>query len=333
MSIKWRKKLRSDTLPWLLGSNPWTKYKTLTDLMDVPLSSIEAKESKKELCNDPQIKDLIAESLDWIPEAPTRNNDPKISYYKLRMLADFGLSMKDKGIKEITDKATEHIEDDMFAIRGALPERPKRGEKFVKPDPYADVWHVLPCNSPIITYSLLCLGLNNSQVKKAVGKLKEKWDTKQGWFCHLFFVSSQFKKLQVGCPMAGLMALEVFSQVPGLKESKYAENAYEPLKFHREYGKTIYYFGRSRKFWTLKYPFVWYNALYLAEVLTRFDFLKKEELVKELIEWIENSQDKNGRFKPTSVFMPYKGWDFGNKKEPSPWITFLCYRILKRWYG
>lgn len=58
--------------------------------------------------------------------------------------------------------------------------------------------------------------------------------------------------------------------------------------------------------------------MYLADVLTRFDFLKKEKLVKELIDWIEKSQDENGRFKPTSMFIDYKGWGFANKKESSP---------------
>ncbi len=133
--------------------------------------------------------------------------------------------------------------------------------------------------------------------------------------------------------MAGLMALEVFSQIPELKESNYSINAYEPIRFHREYGKTMYYFGRSKKFWTLKYPFMWYNALYLAEILSRFDFLKDDELLKEIIEWIESLQDEAGRFKPTSMFMPYKGWDFANKKEPSPWMTYLCCNILKRYYS
>lgn len=28
--------------------------------------------------------------------------------------------------------------------------------------------------------------------------------------------------------------------------------------------------------------------------------------------------------------MTYKGWDFGQKREPSAWITFLMQRILKR---
>ncbi|MDA3850385.1 MAG: hypothetical protein PF447_03855 [Spirochaetaceae bacterium] len=39
--------------------------------------------------------------------------------------------------------------------------------------------------------------------------------------------------------------------------------AIEPLIYHRELGKSLYYFGRSKKFWTFKYPFVWYNALYI----------------------------------------------------------------------
>ena len=66
-----------------------------------------------------------------------------------------------------------------------------------------------------------------------------------------------YKKLQAGCPMAGLMALELFSLVQDLKKPEYARNAFEPIRFHREYGKSIYYFGRSKKFWTLKYPFIW----------------------------------------------------------------------------
>jgi len=39
---------------------------------------------------------------------------------------------------------------------------------------------------------------------------------------NFFFVEGMFKKLQVGCPMAGLMVLKVFSQIPELKESEYA---------------------------------------------------------------------------------------------------------------
>lgn len=129
------------------------------------------------------------------------------------------------------------------------------------------------------------------------------------------------------------MALDVFSKIPEIKESEYSRFAFEPIKYHNDCGRTLYYFGRSKNFWTLKYPYVWYNALYMADVLTRFDFLKNEPVVNELIDWIIASQTDDGKFKPTSIFMNYKGWDFSNKKEPSPWITFLCSRILKQYYN
>ncbi len=245
------------------------------------------------------------------------------------MLADFGLTVADAGMNEIALKATEHIDDGLFAFKQQLPEK-RQG--FSKPAPDGDEWHALPCDSPLISYTLLASGYKTPAVVQSVDIIKEKWNNAQGWFCHFFFVESMFNKLQIGCPMAGLMALELFSLVPDIKESVYAKNAYQPIRFHRDYGKSLYYFGRSKKFWTFKYPYVWYNALYLADVLTRFEFLKEEALLKELVEWIKKSGDEEGKFKPTSIFMIYKDWDFANKKEPSPWITFLCCRILKRYY-
>jgi len=330
MSDQWKNKLKDDPIPWLLESNPWTRYRTLTDILEQPLSETEVKNTKNELCQFQQVKDLLDDASQWFPQSITRHNDAKICYYKLRMLADFGLTKEDPGIEEIIKKITLKPDKGLFAVRQTLPEK---GKGFEKPNANADEWHALPCDSPLITYILISLGVDNRQIKNTIEQFKDHWETEPGWFCHFFFVENQFKKLQIGCPIAGLMALEVFSQVPELKESQYAKNAFAPLKFHKEHGKSLYYFGRSKKFWTLKYPFVWYNALYLAEVLSRFDFLKKEPLVKELVQWIEASQDENGRFKPTSMYMPYKSWDFSNKKEPSPWMTFLCCRILKRWYS
>jgi len=325
----WKTKLKGDPLPWLLESNPWTQYRSLIDLLELPENSKEVKNARFKLVNDARIQNLIFETSQWFPEAITRHNDPKLSFYKLRMLTDFGLSIEDEGMEDIVRKAVEHVENGLFAIRQELPEK---GNGFKKPNPKADEWHALPCDSPLITYTLLQLGYTAPVVMQSVDRIKEKWKAPQGWFCHFFFVDGLYKKIQIGCPMAGLMALEVFSKISELKEAEYAKNAYEPIRFHKEYGKSMYYFGRSKKFWTLKYPYVWYNALYLAEVLTRFEFLKNDALVKELIEWIEQSQDEDGKFKPTSMFMIYKGWDFANKKEPSPWITYLCCKILKEYY-
>lgn len=330
MNDNWKNKLKGDPLPWLLEGCPWAKYRTIIDLLDVPKTSKQVLDAKKDMLNNPNIISLIADTAQWFPTAATRHSDSKISHYKLRVLNDFGLTINDHGITEIINKVCEHTEDGLFSFRQELPQK---GKGFQKPNPNTDEWHALPCDSPLITYSLLCMEHRTASVMQSIEIIKEKWSNNKGWFCHFFFVESIYKKLQIGCPMAGLMALEVFSQIPELKESQYSKNAYDPIKFHRDYGKSMYYFGRSKKFWTLKYPFVWYNALYLAEVLSRFDFLKNDELLEELINWIEDSQDDDGKFTPTSMFMNYKGWDFANKKEPSPWITFICCRILKRYYS
>lgn len=168
---------------------------------------------------------------------------------------------------------------------------------------------------------------------KSIDIIKDKWISDTGWFCHLFFVNSQYKKHNIGCMMAGLEALELFSLIPNQIEGEILKNAFNPLQYHKDYGKSLYYFGRSKKFWTFKYPFVWYNALYIADVLSRFDSFKDDTLLKEIIDWISASQDEDGRFQPTSMFMHYKNWDFANKKEKSPWITYLCCKILKQYYS
>ncbi|MBC8185827.1 hypothetical protein H8E88_32470 [candidate division KSB1 bacterium] len=256
--MSWQNILNGDPIPWLLESNPWTKYRTLVDLLDLPKDSSEVTAAYQELIKHPQIQTLINETTEWFPQCITRHNVPYLSHYKFLMLAECGIEKKEKQIQEIIKKATSHIKENSFSIMQILPQK---GEGFPKPDPDATEWHALPCDSPLITYTLLLLDYADERIQKSIDKLKEHWKTKQGWFCNFFFVESQFKKFQIGCPMAGLMALQVFSLVPGLKESEYAQNAYEPIKFHKDYGKSIYYFGRSKKFWTFKYPFVWYNAL------------------------------------------------------------------------
>ncbi len=40
--------------------------------------------------------------------------------------------------------------------------------------------------------------------------------------------------------------------------------------------------------------------------------------------------DVDGKFSAESIWMDWKSWDFGQKKIPSRWITFVAQRILKR---
>lgn len=283
---------------------------------------------KTELLQDPLIQDLISESLEWFPFLPKRHDDSKMSHYKLRMLADFGLTVDDHpDIRNTVEKAKSHIDNRLPAIRQKLPEK----------DAPADCseWNALPCDAAHLTTTLYRLGDRSDIVLQAIDILKDRWTNEPGWFCNLFFVKSQFKKYQAPCPMAGLHMLELAYTVGDSEKEEYIQNAFKGLSFHRDLNMSLYYFGRSKKFWTFKYPFVWYNALYLAHVISNFPEFRKTELYAELVNWIKDNkeEDESGQpsgWKPTSIFMPYKKWDFGNKKQISPWITHICNTILEK---
>jgi hypothetical protein len=40
--------------------------------------------------------------------------------------------------------------------------------------------------------------------------------------------------------------------------------------------------------------------------------------------------DADHRFKPESIWMAWRGWDFGQKRAPSRWLTLLVVRMLER---
>ena len=100
----WKTKLNADPISWLLDSNPWTRYRTMTDLLEVDSSNPDLLKSRADLLQHEQVQKLVKEVQDWITIAPTRNNDSKISYFKLRMLADFGIRHDDLEISEVVDK-------------------------------------------------------------------------------------------------------------------------------------------------------------------------------------------------------------------------------------
>ncbi len=90
----------------------------------------------------------------------------------------------------------------------------------------------------------------------------------------------------------------------------------------------IFYMGHD--FRKLKAPFVWYDLLHVLEVLTQFPWLAGDERLREMIDVLAGKADAAGRFTPESVYQAWSGWDFGQKKAPSRWLTLLAHRILAR---
>jgi hypothetical protein len=83
-------------------------------------------------------------------------------------------------------------------------------------------------------------------------------------------------------------------------------------------------------FCKLKAPLIWYDILHVLDVLSAFPSVIKDPRFQAMLETALQKMTPDRTFIPESIYLPYKNWDFGQKKDPSRWITFLMYRIMQR---
>jgi hypothetical protein len=99
----------TEQIQWLLDSNePWARYRTLTDLVDLPPDVLDVQASRSEMVTHPLVQDLISGSADWPGYALKRHNDAKHPIYQFSTLADFGLQASDPGMAPSIDAIMNH---------------------------------------------------------------------------------------------------------------------------------------------------------------------------------------------------------------------------------
>ena len=82
-----------------------------------------------------------------------------------------------------------------------------------------------------------------------------------------------------------------------------------------------------------------YPVEYIVTVTTRPQRAKEKDNVdyhfisvasfQEMIETI-TAQAREGRYTATSMYRAWQGWSFADKKQPTPWLTCLVLRTLRR---
>jgi hypothetical protein len=75
---------------------------------------------------------------------------------------------------------------------------------------------------------------------------------------------------------------------------------------------------------------VWYDILHTCEALSRFEFVRVNPLFQDMLAELVCQADADGYYTAGSMYQAWKGWSFADKKQPSPWLTFLVLRIQKR---
>ena len=326
---------RSDTLlQWLLQSEePWTRYRTLVDLLDRPADDPEVQAARAEMLAHPQVQALVAEAAAWPGGALARHNDARHPLYRLSTLADFGLRADDPGMSAAVQAVLAHQSPEgPFQTLLRIP------RAFGGTD--EDTWAWVLCDAPTLLYALLAFGLgSDARVRQAVEHLAGLVQD-NGWRCTAAPELGKFRgpgRRSDPCPIANVVALKALSLVPDADgyvrlDSPATRTGVAMLLDHWEQRgeRKFYLFGIGTDFRKLKYPCVWYDVLHVADVLSRFPFACADPRLREMVDTITAKAGDQGRYTAGSMYVAWKGWSFADKKHPSPWLTFLVLRIQKR---
>jgi len=318
-----------DLLQWLMNSNEsWTRYRTLVDLLDQPEDASEVREARAQMLDHPMIRGLINDASSRGEQPLKRHNDAGHPIHKLATLVDFGLRVEDQQMQPlletvISNQSTQGAFQSVLNIPKAFG---GSGE---------DMWTWVGCDAPVLLYVILKAGNDRDlRVRAAVDHLVGL-SSEVGWRCSAAPELGKFRgpgRKSDPCPIANVYSLKALSLVPGLMDSPTAHAGVEMLLQHWESppGQKYYLFGVGSDFRKLKYPFVWYDIMHVADVLSRFPFVHSDPRLQSMVAEIAQNADTGGRYTASSMYQTWKGWSFADKKNPSPWLTFLVLRIQKR---
>ncbi|MHB1153152.1 MAG: hypothetical protein ACYCWE_19680 [Eubacteriales bacterium] len=308
----------------LLNAKPWTEYGTRLYLLNQDKNDKEVLEAKKKILAHPLIQNMISEFDHWEDEIVSSHKSAGLLLHKLAFLADIGLTAEDPGIENIISVILKHRTEE-----GIIKVPVNISAHFGGTG--QNTWGWCLCDTPEIVYSLLKFGLSE-ELKPAIQYLVSL-ARDNGWGCHVSPELGRFRgpgSKSDPCPYATLLMLKVLAQIPGLDDEKRCgtESLLQLWADSREKHPYMFYMGTD--FRKLKAPFIWYDIIHVTEVLSQFERIRQDIRLQEMIALIKSQADQNGFYTPQSEWRAWKAWDFGQKKLPSFWMTFVILRLLKR---
>ncbi len=318
-----------EQMEYLLSSNePWTRYRARIDLLDQSEEHPAVKNARSEMLSQSSVLSVLAAANQWGERVLKRHNDASHPIHALGVLADFGFRMDDEGVGGIVEKVLSYQ-----SAEGAFQTLLFIPSAFGGTN--EDTWTWVACDAPLLLHALISFGLcDDPRVQKALRHLNGLVE-ENGFRCCAAPELGRFRgpgRRDDPCPIANLYALKLFSLLPCEKDKPAAHKAAEMLLDHwaDEWGKKYYLFGVGKTFRKIKYPFVWYDLLHALEVLSRFEHVRTDERFLGMARTLFAQADQDGRYTAGSIYQAWKNWSFANKKQPSPWLTFLVLRIQKR---
>ncbi len=307
-------------------SDNWLKYAILIHLFHEPKDSLV--EIRNVALGDDRIQKHLSSVANFHASLVTNHKNPDLPIHKLMFLLDLGFDMEIPEIKAAVDEIIKH--QDEHGIYQSLTNVPKHfGGAGV------DVFSWCLCDAPLLLLALIKAGMDyHEHIKPGVDYLVSLCRD-NGFPCAVSSELGKFRgpgKKADCCPYATMIMADLLSYIPEYRDSQVAHCCVNALLslWENSLDQHPYVFYMGTDFRKLKAPSCWYDIVSMTGVLSKYKFVHQDPRFKEMITLIRNKQDKDKYFTPESVYIKLKDWDFGQKKIPSPYLTYLCYRIFER---
>jgi hypothetical protein len=312
---------------WLLTQeDPWVLLNTRLDLLEQPQDALEVHAAYDALKKDRRITALLNEVQVWPQERRlSRAYDPKDVLWKLSILADFGLKRDDERIAAVAEMVLANQASEPYPpgfLHGGFD--------------HTTAWDKRPyiCISHVMTYALARFGyLDDLRLQKAYDFVVGWQRLDGGWHPNEVCLPGAEREKDPSCPFGTVNILRAVAVHPSLRNGEVArrgvdyvlmcwERRWEPF---RPVG-----FGMGSVFNKLQYPFVQHQLLKTVDTLSNFSRALSDERFAEMLSAVTEKHTPEGTFKAESVNKPFVDFDFGQRKFPSSWITFLVARAHQR---
>lgn len=300
--------VNKEVINWLLAGPHWLKYAVELQLLDL-------EPDIQPVLKDSAINKIINRLRDSQVGIPALKagrvhyTDTGKAYWDLFFLADIGLTINDLGLdREVSEVFRFQAADGTFTI----------------PPNVKDNYF---CMSAILLSSVARMGYRDDpRLKKYIQTILNSRSHDGGWHCY----NSDFEMLDIeSCPMDNLNILMLLGQYERYKRDPMLNRAIDSLIEHWEGRDIRHGFGIGRRFMSLNYPAVKYGVLRVLDVLSLFPYAISSRAFQSMLDFV-HQKASGGQYYAESIDDSYAEFDFGQKEEPSRWLTFLIKRIEKR---
>ena len=316
---------------WLLEGEPFIEYRTRRDLLGQAEHEPAVLSARRAMLASSAVQNLVSELSHWPGTVISSHKSASQPFHKLTFIADLGLTANDPGIDTVAARILEHQSSEgPFQLPMNIPTH--------YGGTGSDQWAWALCDAPLILYALTRFGLQDEPALKAASRYLAGLIQDNGWPCAVSKELGKFRgpgRKEDPCPFANLAMLKALAEIEAFKNSQACHSGAETLLtlWSESASRHPYMFYMGTDFRKLKVPLVWYDLVHALDVLSRFAWLKDDARLLAMLGVLKSKMDQQGGFTLESIWTAWRGWEFGQKKTPSRWLTLLAWRIIERVEG